>query len=374
MTESRIQNHGSEPRNGGIFYMISQERRAHLQQAVADLTERYRKAGYFPSACVRVFDDRETLAVVCAGEAREHSLFDVASLTKIATATQILRLISAGRLGLDTALGTIFPEAEEEDILRERLSKISIRQLLTHTSGIVDWYPFYSRKGEPFWQVMAYALAHTEPVSGMVYSDLNYMILGKVIERLQEKSLDRCLQEDLVVPLGLGRMMYCPPADADIIPSSYGNPIEERMCRERGIAFDGFRNREEAVRGEVNDGNCHYYFWGVCGLAGIFAEAEAYERLCRYYMNTGDPLLIEAQREQPGAPSRGLGFQTGASYPHGCGHTGFTGTGIWFSRKYRIGAVSMTNRLFYREANPNAMGDFRRTLHEIAFALAGMDT
>ena len=351
--------------------MISAERQARLKQAVTDLTERYREAGYFPSASVRVFDDRETLATVCVGEAREDSLFDAASLTKIATATQILRLISAGKLGLDTTLETIFPETEEQEILRERLGKRSIRQLLTHTSGIVDWYPFYSRRGEAFWQVMAYALEHTEPERGMVYSDLNYMILGKVIERLQGKPLDRCLQEDLVTPLGLGRMMYCPPADTDIIPSSYGNPIEERMCRERGISFDGFRSREEAVRGGTNDGNCFYYFRGVCGLAGIFAEAAAYERLCRYYMNTDDPLLIEAQREQPGAPTRGLGFQTGVSYPHGCGHTGFTGTGIWFSREFRIGAVSMTNRLFYREENQNMTGDFRRALHEVAFAIAG---
>ena len=351
--------------------MTSAERQARLKQAVEDLTGRYREAGYFPSACVRVFDDRETLATICVGDAREDSLFDVASLTKIATATQILRLISAGKLGLDTALGTIFPVTREEGILRERLEKLSIRRLLTHTSGIVDWYPFYSRRGEDFWQVMAYALEHTEPTQGMVYSDLNYMILGKVIERVQGKPLDRCLQEDLVTPLGLGKMMYCPLAEADIIPSSYGNPIEERMCRDRGIAFDGFRSREEATRGGANDGNCFYYFRGVCGLAGIFAEAAAYERLCRYYMNTDDPLLIEAQREQPGAPTRGLGFQTGVSYPHGCGHTGFTGTGIWFSREYRIGAVSMTNRLFYRYENQEPTRDFRRALHEVAYALAG---
>ena len=351
--------------------MISEEKRERLRQAVCDLTERYRTAGYFPSACVRVFDAEGTLVTVCAGDAREDSLFDAASLTKIATATQALRLISAGKLELQAPLEALFPEIAGNAYLRERLAGITLRHLLTHTSTIADWYPFYSRRGEDFWTVLEYALRHTEPVSGMVYSDINFMLIGILISRIQKKPLDVCLREDLVEPLGLGAMLYRPGKEYHIIPSSYGNPIEEEMCRERNIVFDGFRDKAQPLIGETNDGNCHYYFDDVCGLAGIFATAEAYERLCRFYMNTADPLLIEAQREQPGAPTRGLGFQTGVSYPHGCGHTGFTGTGIYFSREYNIGAVSMTNRLFYRERNRQATGDFRRALHEIALALAG---
>lgn len=351
--------------------MIPRKKTERLRFAVQDLTERYREAGYFPSACVRVFDAQGTLAAVCVGDAREDSLFDAASLTKIATATQALRLISAGKLELKAPLEELFPEIAGNAYLRRRLSGVTLYRLLTHTSTIVDWYPFYSRRGEDFWQVLEYALRHTEPVSGMVYSDINFMLIGILISRIQGKPLDRCLQEDLVEPLGLGSMMYRPGTQYHIIPSSYGNPIEERMCRERNIEFSGFRDKALPLTGETNDGNCHYYFKDVCGLAGIFASAEAYERLCRVYMNTADPLLIEAQQEQPDAPTRGLGFQTGVSYPHGCGHTGFTGTGIYFSREYNIGAVSMTNRLFYREENHQATGDFRRALHEIALALAG---
>ncbi len=143
------------------------------------------------------------------------------------------------------------------------------------------------------------------------------------------------------------------------------------MCRERGLTFSAFRPADRPVRGEVNDGNAHYYFGGVSGHAGIFANAAAWERLCRFCMNSSDPLLQEAQREQPGAEERGLGFQTGLSYPHGCGHTGFTGTGIYFSTDFDIGVISLTNRLFYPGNNPNATGEFRRALHEAAFALAG---
>ena len=337
---------------------------------VRPIVEQYREKKYFPSACVRVFNSRETLAVICAGEAEEGSVFDVASLTKIATATQVLFLIDEGRLDLNAPLTDLFSEIREDEYLKKRLEGITLYHLLTHTSTIVDWYPFYSRRDEPFFTVFRYALEHTEPARGMVYSDLNFMLLGKIIEAVQGKPLAVCLREDLVKPLGLGNLTYLPDQSLPIVPSCYGNPIETRMCAERGIAFDGFRPLGQPVRGEANDGNCYYFFGGMSGHAGIFADASAYERLCQVYMNSASPLFLEAQREQPAAPGRGIGFQTGLSYPHGCGHTGFTGTGIYFSRAYDAGVVSFTNRLFYPHENENATWEFRRVLHEAAFALA----
>ena len=341
-----------------------------LQKEINDITARYRDAGYFPSACVRVFTARRTLACCCVGEAREDSLFDVASLTKIATAAQVLLLIDGGGLSLDDAIADRLPALRESAFLRERLEGVTLYRLLTHTSSLPAWYPFYTRAGEDFYTALEYALAHTQASEGVTYSDLNFMLLGKLLEAARGKPLARCLREDLAQPLGLSNIFYRPDAALPIVPSSYGNPIEEEMCRERGLAFGGFRPRDRAVRGEANDGNCHYYFGGEAGHAGIFADALAYERLCRFFMTAGSPLLLRAQREQPDAPGRGLGLQTGISYPHGCGHTGFTGTGIYFSRERDIGAVSFTNRLYYPEANENATWEFRRALHEAVFALA----
>ncbi len=344
---------------------------ARLQREIEDITERYRAAGYFPSACVRVFSRQGTLACACVGEAREASLFDAASLTKIATALQILRLVSEGRLALDEEICGALPPLREVAFLHKRLKGVTLRRLLTHTSSLPSWYPFYTLENRDFVAGLSFVLAHTEGTEGTVYSDLNFMLLGKVLEWIQKKPLAQCLREDLVQPLGLGNMTYLPDQSMPIVPASYGNPIEENMCRERGLTFSSFRPADKPVRGEVNDGNAHYYFGGVSGHAGIFADAAAWERLCRFCMNSDAPLLKEAQREQPGATERGLGFQTGMSYPHGCGHTGFTGTGIYFSTEYNIGVVSLTNRLFYPKDNPNATGEFRRALHEAAFALAG---
>ncbi len=344
--------------------------RSRLQREIEDLTERYRQAGYFPSACVRVFNDRETLAQCSVGGISEHAVFDVASLTKIATATQILFLVNRGKLRLEDTVPALFPEIAADEYLARRMEGVTLYRLLTHTSTLTAWYPFYSRRGQVFFAVLKYALQHTEPTRGMVYSDLNFMLLGKLLEKIQGRSLDACLEQDLAQPLALGVMTYHPDPLLPIVPSCFGNEIERGMCRDRGISFDGFRPEGMAVRGTANDGNAHYYFGDAAGHAGIFAEAEAYERLCRFYMRTEDPLLIQAQQEQETAPGRGIGFERGTAYPHGCGHTGFTGTGIYFSREKRIGVVSFTNRLYYPQKNEHGTGEFRRALHEAAFALA----
>jgi len=341
---------------------------ASMLSVIRDVTERYREAGYFPSACVRVFDKQGDIAVYCAGDCRENSLFDVASLTKIATATRILLWIDEGKLHLDDTMEALFPEIAADDDLQKRLEGVTLFQLLTHTATITPWFPFYCQKGGDFWQVFRYALEHTERVNGMEYSDLNFMLLGKLCERLSGMTLENCLQEKLVKPLGLGRMTYRPDQKEDIIPSSYDNRIEMDMCRERNIAVDGWRPLHTPVRGTVNDGNAHYFFDDVAGHAGVFADTDAYARLCRFYMNTDRPVMKLAQKEQPGAPTRGLGLQTGVMYPHGCGHTGFTGTSIYFSTEYNIGVTAFTNRLYFDRKNPNMTGDFRRALHEAVFA------
>ena len=116
--------------------MISEEKRERLRQAVCDLTERYRTAGYFPSACVRVFDAEGTLATVCAGDAREDSLFDAASLTKIATATQALRLISAGKLELQAPLEALFPEISPTRRMTPPRSMLTIRFSMAYPLGV----------------------------------------------------------------------------------------------------------------------------------------------------------------------------------------------------------------------------------------------
>ena len=341
-----------------------------LYETVNQVVQSRLEKGLFPSAVVRVFDSAGTIMEAAFGAARVNSVYDLASLTKIATATQILLLISSGRLSLQDEILSVLPSLEKHDTLRTRLGRVDIYSLLTHTSGIVDWYPFYAHRDLPFEKVLAIALERYGPVEGMVYSDLNFMLLGKVLQKLQGKPLDACLQEDLAVPLGLGRMSYRPDPSWDIIPSSYGNPIEEDMCRERGISFDGWRPHEPLIGGS-NDGNAFYYFGGAAGSAGIFADALSTERLCRFYMTSDDPLIIRAQ--QTLESNRGLGLQTGEMYPQGCGHTGFTGTSLYFSRTLDIGVIALTNRLYMKDPLPEGMQAFRKDLHEVVVQPSGVN-
>ncbi|MBQ6528964.1 MAG: serine hydrolase, partial [Clostridia bacterium] len=106
---------------------------------------------------------------------------------------------------------------------------------------------------------------------------------------------------------------------------------------------------------------------------GVFATSESYARLCRYYMTSDSGWILQAQKEQPESPGRGLGLQTGLTYPYGCGHTGFTGTSIYFSREKNIGCVAFTNRLFFQDGSTHDMSEFRRALHEIVFALGTLN-
>lgn len=334
-------------------------RAAKIEEAARNVTESYRARGFFPSAAVSIFTAEKTLCRFAMGDARVDTVFDVASLSKIATATQILCLIDAGQLRLSDRILSVLPSLAEDALLSDRLQRVTIASLLTHTSGIVDWYPFYAEEGS-FDAVLRIALARYGPVEGMVYSDINFMLLGRVLEAAYGMSLAQCLQEKIAKPIG-ARMVYLPPADWDIAPSSYGNPIEEAMCAERDIRFGGWRPHTP-LRGEANDGNAFYYFGGMAGSAGVFADVQAYERLGQFHLITDRPILVDAQREHE--PTRGLGWQTGPMYPDGCGHTGFTGTSIYISRRRGIGVAAFTNRLFYPHQNQNATNEYRRALHE----------
>ena len=93
-------------------------------------------------------------------------------------------------------------------------------------------------------------------------------------------------------------------------------------------------------------GNAHYYFKGVSGHAGIFADVHAYIKLAQLYLNSEDRLFNSSMLEY--APSRGSGWQLGERYPKGCGHTRFTGTSMYLSKELNVGCVLFTNRLFLR--------------------------
>lgn len=316
------------------------------------LLEEFQEQGSFTQAAFAVFDRQGVQVLGDCGSVGADTVFDLASLTKIFVTTALLRLSAGGRLNLDAPVLPLLDAPEESVRLRRVLAGAGVASLLTHTSGLPAWYPLYAGTGS-FWDRLEQAVAF-EGEGGrppMVYSDLGYMLAGRILERLSGLTLPEAVEQYVRKPLNLPVLAYLPP-EADrrkalggraLAISCYGNAIERRMCRERGISFDGFRPEGEPVAGQANDGNAWYYFGGVSGHAGLFSNCVGVAELGRFYLNTEEAPFLRALTEGPWG--RGLGFEFGPRYPSGCGHTGFTGTSLYLSRERGVGGVLLTNRL-----------------------------
>ena len=324
------------------------------------ILESYRTRGYYPSAVCHVFDEKETLYHKSFGDVTPDTWFDMASVSKIICTTMLLCVMEEGRLTPEDPVLMHLPADLPGPVTRQRLEKVTVFQLMTHTSGIVPWFPFYS-DGRPFYTVLERVLSSTPVETGMAYSDLNFMLLAQILTHITGLSLPEAL-DVYIKPIVGDEIAYGPVDPVLCAPTCYGNQIEQQMCADRNLSFDGWRPNGVEVRGSCNDGNAHYYWKGASGHAGIFASSTALMRLCQFYLTTDKPFFLRAMEET--VFERGLGFDKTDVFPEGCGHTGFTGTSIWISRKNHIGAVILTNKYFRKEGSPpGSSHEFRRDVH-----------
>lgn len=334
------------------------------QQERTRLAQEALETGLFRDCSWRVFTAGGICEQGCVGMAPMEAAYDLASLTKIFTTTAMLAVTREKSLPLDTPLADLAQALPQRptDIARERLSAITLRNLSTHTSGLQAWYPFYA-DGRPFWTIMAERL-EAPPQTGMVYSDLNYMLMREWLCHVTGLAYPQVMERFVSRPLALEPLLFAPlPEDLPVAPCCRDNRIEEGMCRERNMTFDGFRPHGQTVQGQTNDGNAFYYFHGVSGHAGLFGSAQAVAGLGRFYLSQQDEWFRQALVEQPGCQGRCIGFHTGGPFPTGCGHTGFTGTSLWLDARRGFGMVILTNRLMSElDPSPNLL-DFRLAMH-----------
>ena len=274
----------------------------------------YRAKGYYPSAVCQVFNGTDTLYGQAVGEAEPETWFDLASVSKIICTAMVLSAMEEGRLAPEDPVLTHLPVDGPGPVTRQRLASVTVEQLMTHTSGIVPWYPFYA-DGRDFYTVLEHVLSTTPVETGMAYSDLNFMLMGLIFTQVTGLTLREGLEKYIKAPLGITEMAYGPVDPALCAPSCYGNQIEQRMCAERGLSFHGWRPDGVAVRGTCNDGNAYYYFHSVSGHAGLFGTREGVARLGQFYLNTRDPAFLGAVTPQPGCEGRCLAFHTGGAFP-----------------------------------------------------------
>lgn len=317
---------------------------AYLQQCISER--------YFSAAVVGIAyrDERCTKAwgrTKVEGEPAQPShLFDLASLSKLFTTAAVLRLIDAGVVSDRTRLLDVLHVSDP--VLSQQLGSITVSALLTHSSGLCAWYPLYTRQGESFEGILRHILESSPLGQGVVYSDLNFMLLGQLISELTHLPLEKAIQAFVFEPLKLKSATYH-PEPKQCVATEFGNRIEKRMVTERGLEFHGWRSEEHPMIGECNDGNGFYYFKGAAGHAGVFADYADVLTLGSAFLprktTLFSPEMLKRSLYDWGG-GRGYGVQFGELYPdEGFGHTGFTGTYLYVNPRRDMIVTLLTNRL-----------------------------
>ena len=355
---------------------------------VQRLVEQGMAAETFPGAVVHVRQDARVVWHHAFGWAavtprrrtmRSDAVFDLASLTKpIATATAVLQLVEHGILQLDHPVADYLPAFEASG-----KQAVTVRHLLTHTSGLPAWIRLYLRVRTPA-EALRYICALSPgaaPGSRVEYSDLGFIVLGELVRACGELSLDRYLDARIAPLVGWRRTRFRPPAAwrPRCVATEAGNEFERAAA---GAEGEGFRWRTGVICGEVHDGNSYYLYRGVAGHAGLFSTAEEVGRFGQIMLDFGATphgavlarrTVAEATRDQTGQleEARGLGWRCRRGSPfmgvrassEAFGHTGFTGTSLLVDPPRALVVVLLTNRVHPRAAT-TAIETFRAQFHD----------
>ncbi len=300
----------------------------------------------------------------------EHTMFDVASLTKVfATTPAVMKLVDLGMLSLADPLSRWFPEFEGTG----RGDK-TILNLLTHTSGFID-IPL--SHDEPLKSAIQKAATHKvwkQPGIRFHYADINFILLGELVRRVSGIPLDQFCNQYLYQPMGMNNTQFLPPT----ILTPFIAPTLDA--------------RRELVAGVVQDGNARL-LGGVAGHAGLFSTAPDIARFAQMVLSNGMlygrlifPTQVIRQMTAPhftssGQVVRGLGWDINSSYssPKGSifsemsfGHTGYSGSSVWIDPQHNLFVILLTTRLDYRDVRLfNRLRSDISTLAALMFSTAG---
>ncbi|MEN9231261.1 MAG: serine hydrolase domain-containing protein [Thermostichus sp. DG02_5_bins_236] len=346
----------------------------------------------FPAAQVAIRQGGESLFARAFGylevaanqqPVQSDTYFDLASLTKLYTATACMTLVEAGVAHLDQPVSTLLPELQGsrplcpyEDPLQpgqwialepERGSlvaaeQVTLRQLLSHSSGLPAWRPLFREADAASARQMAlHTFFSYRPGSRVVYSDIGFILLGLGLERLLGKSLDLIVQEQVLHPLQLRNTQFYP-----------GDPFSHPTLLPPCAPTEWCLWRRRRLIGEVHDENAAR-LGGIAGHAGLFATAEEVAAFGESFLQGSllqPETVAEMTREQMGG--RGLGFALRArdplasSFPFSpgtFGHTGFTGTSLWIDPQRQLVVALLTNAVYHGRAD-HGFQAFRVAAHQ----------
>jgi len=335
-----------------------------LDAAVSKLMDSAIAAKAFPSAVVGVMQNGKVLLHKAYGRLRYEAtaprtdtttLYDLASLTKVlCTTTCLMRLVGEQRVNLDEPVSRYIPEFA----VRGK-SGITVRHLLLHNSGFVPFRPVPPQMNTTD-EFLSFVLTDTVKVRAgdtTMYSDLGFITLGELVRRVTGKRLDAYFAETFAKPMGLSTLRFFPTEESD----------QEALKRLAGniapVEADTFWTWKKN-RALVHDPRAAFTD-GVSGHAGLFGAASDVLKLMQMLTSGGtyngkrylESAVIAAFTKRAfGASSRALGWDTrvegertsaGTLFSAGSfGHTGFTGTSVWFDPERKLCVVLLTNRVF----------------------------
>jgi CubicO group peptidase (beta-lactamase class C family) len=313
------------------------------------------------------------------------TLYDVASLTKaVATSLLAMRAVAAGRLALDAPVAALLPEFAGPDLAKDpRRGEVTVRHLLCHASGLPAHRPFWRQVADaPSGRWAVSMLAAREPLdhapgTRSVYSDLGFILLGWLLERLSGARLDLLFAREIAAPLGLAATAYLTLTDADAAARA------RRLGAQTIAATQDCPERRRVLLGEVDDLNA-MAMGGVAGHAGLFSTAGDLSALaatlCRIWRGDTAGAIVDRDVlrlfwSPAGVPESTWrlgwdgpapsGSQAGTLLPHSAvGHLGFTGCSLWIDPARETWIVLLTNRVNPRVPADDRFRRFRPALHD----------
>lgn len=334
-----------------------------LNDTVREVLDRALADSAFPGAIAVVGNHSGILAQRSVGHLDwaqspapdEHTLWDIASLTKVTgMTTAMMQLVEQGRVSLDAPLQRYIPEWRGPN-----KEKVTIRHLLTHSSGLPAFkaYDQITHDPDSLAKLMFATPLDTLPGVKMVYSDIGAYMLGQLVQRVSGETLDQYVVNHVFKPLGMNETMYNPPAAwiGRIAPTEI-DPL-----------------RGGLVRGKVHDERA-YYLGGVSAHAGIFTSTHDLARFARMYLNGGtldgtrivkpETIALFTTIQDSAFSNRALGWEkpTGRNSaghlmsPSAFGHTGFTGTSFWVDPSRDLFVILLSNRVNPTRANQKIGG------------------
>lgn len=297
------------------------------------------------------------------------TIYDLASVTKLFTTLVVMQQVEAGLIDLDARVADYLPA-----FAANGKQDITVRQLMTHTSGLVAWLPLWR---EPTMDARIAGVMNTTPSSTpgtrYLYSDLNIIAAGMIAEEVTGESIDVLVRDGITDPLGM-------------VDTGF-NPSPSLLPRIAATEFQAVPDRG-MVRGEVHDENA-WSFGGVVGHAGLFSTARDLAVLAQAIINGGayggkrilEPSTVEAliTDENVAFPghAHGMGFELSQrwymdalSSPTTAGHTGYTGTSMVIDVQSRSFVILLSNRVHPSRSWGSVNPARRAVAHELAYSMA----